>query len=382
VLGSAGAAAIDELLARPVVITTEMEHHSNLLPWVEAVGHHNVHVARVDPATGALDLDDVRRLLSEHAGRVRLLAVTAVSNVTGILNPVHELARLAHAAGAEIVVDGAQWVPHARVTMHPGDPQARIDYLVLSGHKLYAPGSRGALIGSLQTLSGRTCVTDVGGGMVEYVSIEDFKIKDEVTAREEAGTPNILGSIAMGLVARALMAIGMERIEAEEQRLCRALVERLHGIDGVEVYGATDLDAVPRAGVVTFNVEGLHHAVVASYLNDFHNIAVRNECFCAHPYVVRLLRIDPATRARTREEMQAHDRRHLPGGVRASLGVYSTAEDVEALGRALETLVAKRDTIAARYRLGLDGAARLEGEPELPATFTLDAALDAWAREA
>ena len=137
-----------------------------------------------------------------HAERpLRLVAVTAVSNVTGLYNPVHEIARMAHSVGAEILVDGAQWVPHAPVRMHSGSPDEEIDYLVLSGHKLYAPGSRGALVGKLATLSGRRCVTDVGGGMVEYVTLDDFTLKDKVTAREEAGTPNIPGSIAMGLVA-------------------------------------------------------------------------------------------------------------------------------------------------------------------------------------
>ncbi|MDF1563795.1 MAG: aminotransferase class V-fold PLP-dependent enzyme [Deltaproteobacteria bacterium] len=380
VLGPAGAAVVDDLLARPVVITTEMEHHSNLLPWIEAVGHHNVHAVAVKPEDGTLDLDDLDRLLAEHGPRVRLLAVTGVSNVTGIINPVPTLARKAHAVGAQVMIDGAQWVPHAPVRMHPGEPEASLDYLVLSGHKLYAPGSRGALIGSLQTLSGRHCVTDVGGGMVEYVAIEDFEIKEEITAREEAGTPNILGSISMGLIAGALERIGMDVVEEEEQRLCARLLARLEAIEGVRIYGSIDQEVAPRAGVVTFNVEGLHHAVVAAYLNDFHNIAVRNECFCAHPYVKCLLLIDPATEASYRDEMHAHDRRHVPGGVRASLGIYSTEADIEALGAALEALVAVREEMAGRYTVDLDGDCRLEDAEALPRTYALGAVLDAWER--
>ena len=220
-LGDEGRGVLDEMLERPLVVVTMMEHHSNLIPWMEAVGHHNLRAVRVDPATGALDLSDLARVLETEGRRVRLVAVTGVSNVTGIVNPVHRIAAMAHAVGAQILVDGAQWVPHARVEMHGAEPGDSLDYLVLSGHKLYAPGSRGALIGSLETLSGRRGVTDVGGGMVEYVSINDFEIKDDVAAREEAGTPNIPGSIAMGLVAETLLRIGMDLVAEREHRHLR-----------------------------------------------------------------------------------------------------------------------------------------------------------------
>jgi selenocysteine lyase/cysteine desulfurase len=370
-LGHTGAEAIDELLARPLVVTTEMEHHSNLLPWMEAVGHQNVLAARVDPATGALDLDDLARILGEHGGRVRLVAATAVSNVTGIANPVHRIARMAHEIGAQVLIDGAQWVPHGEVRMHPGDPAEDIDYLVLSGHKLYAPGSRGALVGNLTTLSARRCVTDVGGGMVEYVSIEDFAIKEQVTAREEAGTPNIPGSIAMGLVAEALLTIGMDVVAAAEHELTAALIDRLRAVPGVRIHGSTDLATVPRAGVVSFDVDGLHHGLVAAYLNDFHNIAVRNGCFCAQPYIKALLRVDEETERSYRKDILCGDRRSIPGMVRASLGVYSTAADVDALGAALDELQRRRDEISRRYRADLDGTFRRSDGITLPRTFSV-----------
>jgi selenocysteine lyase/cysteine desulfurase len=374
-LGQQGSEAIDELLARPLVVTTRMEHHSNLLPWMEAVGHANV---RAVSATqdGTLDMDELAAVLERDATRIRLVAITAVSNVTGICNPVHEIARMAHAIGAQIMVDGAQWVPHATVAMHTGEPEECIDYLVLSGHKLYAPGSRGALIGNLNTLSGRQCVTDVGGGMVEYVTIEDFAIKDEVTAREEAGTPNITGSIAMGLIAEALMAIGMDVIEDAEHELTAALLDRLSKIDDVTIYGSTE---VPRAGVVAFNVGDLPHGLVASYLNDWHNIAVRNGCFCAQPYVKDLLQLDCDTEERFRTALMCGDRRDIPGMVRASLGVYSTQEDVEALGAALEQLVRDRETIVRDYRPDMDGTYRRNDGATLPTTFDVADVVRSWA---
>jgi len=368
-LGASVGAFLDEIIARPLVVSTQMEHHSNLLPWMEAVGHHNLRAVRVDPDTGALDLSDLQRILDKEGDRVRLVTATAVSNVTGIINPVYQIARMTHAVGAELLVDGAQWVPHSRVQMHRPDPAETLDYLVLSGHKLYAPGSRGALIGNLRTLSERRCVTDVGGGMVEYVTLDEFEITDKVTAREEAGTPNIPGSIAIGLIAELLMRVGMDNVAEQERMLTRQLVSRLEDIDGVTVFGSTDLERVPRAGVVSFNVEGLPHGLVAAYLNDFFNIAVRDGCFCANPYVNALLHVDEETENRYHQEIACGDRRNVPGMVRASLGLYSTGDDIEALATALETLVKSRDSIVKRYEAGLDGVYRLIGAAELPTTY-------------
>jgi cysteine desulfurase/selenocysteine lyase len=377
-LGDQGRSTLEEMLARPLVVVTMMEHHSNLIPWMEAVGHHNLRAVRIDPDTGALDMADFDRLLEREGERVRLVAVTGVSNVTGIINPVREIAKRAHDVGAQILVDGAQWVPHEPVQMHASDPAQTLDYLVLSGHKLYAPGSRGALIGNLETLSGRRCVTDVGGGMVEYVTLEEFEIKDEVTAREEAGTPNIPGSIAMGLIAETLERIGMPIVAERERELTEKLVERLAGIDGVTIYGSTDLARVPRAGVVSFNVEALPHGLVAAYLNDFHDIAVRDGCFCAHPYVKALLKVDAQTEQSYRREMLCGDRRHIPGMVRASLGVYSREDDIDALARALAELVSRADEMRGRYQADLDGTFRLSGTPELPATYRIADEVEHW----
>jgi len=377
-LGALGRQTLEEMVARPLVVVTMMEHHSNLIPWMEAVGHHNLRAVRVDPDSGELDLDDLSRILQREGHRVRLVAVTGVSNVTGIVNPVHRIARMAHEVGAQILVDGAQWLPHGRVSMRRDDPLETLDYLVLSGHKLYAPGSRGALIGSLDTLSGRRCVTDVGGGMVEYVTIEEFEVKDDVAAREEAGTPNIPGSIAMGIVAEMLLGIGMDVVAEREHALTEKLVGDLDAIEGVTVYGSTDLSRVPRAGVVSFNVDGVHYGLVAAYLNDFHNIAVRDGCFCAHPYVKAMLKVDAQTEASYREEMLCGDRRNIPGMVRASLGVYSRAEDIDALAAALRELVANRDWVLSSYRDALDGSHRYTRQAEHPATFRVSDEVRRW----
>ncbi len=377
-LGAAMQTALDELEARPLIVTTIMEHHSNLLPWIEAVGKHNVRVVGVNGADGTLDMDAFDRIMASEGSRVRLVAVTGVSNVTGIVNPVRRMAKVAHQCGAQILVDAAQWIPHAKVDLHQADASEDIDFVTLSGHKLYAPGSRGALIGNMATFDCNRCISDVGGGMVEYVAIDDYDVKKQVTAREEAGTPNIPGTIAMGLIAEMLDRVGMDVVAEAEEQLTAKLMERLLQIDGVKVYGATDIGRVHRAGVVSFNVLGYEHGLVAAYLNDVHNIAVRDGCFCAHPYVKQLMRFGHEEEKCFRAQMVQGDRRNIPGMVRASLGVYSTADDVAVLGDALESFKKDADRIASRYSVHMDGTYRLKEMPPLPCTFDVKDLVANW----
>ena len=377
-LGPAAPPAIDELLARPLVVTTVMEHHSNLLPWMEAVGHHNVRAVDVDPATGALDLAHLARILDEEGrsraagGRHRRLQRHRHQQPGPRASPGWPTGRRPDPGRRRPV--GA---PRPG-GMHPGDAAECLDYLVLSGHKLYAPGSRGALIGNLQTLTGRRCVTDVGGGMVEYVSLEDFEIKDQVTAREEAGTPNILGSIAMGLVAETLMAIGMDTVdeaEAESGAPAGRGARRHRGRHRLREHRPRRR-APRRRGLLQRRRSPPRGGRPLPQRLPRHR--VRNECFCAHPYVKRLLLVDPGTEVSYRAEMKAHDRRHVPGAIRASLGVYSTGADVDALVSALTKLVADREAIAAGYEMDLQGTCRLVDGTTLPTTYAVGDEVRRW----
>jgi cysteine desulfurase / selenocysteine lyase len=336
------------LAERPLVVTTVMEHHSNLLPWVEAVGRHNCRFIEVTDQ-GLLDLADLKRVLAGEGPRVRLVTVAGVSNVTGVRNPVHEIAGLAHSVGAEIAVDAAQMGAHAALSLHAGGESESIDYVALSGHKMYAPGSRGALVGRLSHAVGAQCVGDVGGGMVESVSIDDYVLKDDLTAREEAGTPNIPGTIGLGLAAARLLEVGLSQIESHEAVITERALDALSRIDGVKVYGPS-WSLERRAGVITFNVNGLAHGLVAAFLNDTHAIAVRNECFCAHPYVKRLLGVTDAAEAAYLSELAEGERRNVPGMVRASFGMYSALDDVEALAEGLAELTRERERVLAAYR--------------------------------
>ena len=364
---------IERMRERPLVVISLLEHHSNILPWIEAVGRHHVRVVGTTP-DGRLDVEHYERILQKEGHRVRLCALSGASNVTGVLTPVHDLAERAHAVGAQIMVDAAQLAPHRPIRMSRGGA-GDLDYLVVSGHKMYAPGSRGVLVGPLEGI-GCGCVGDVGGGMVEYVSRSDFRVKQEITAREEAGTPNIPGTIALGMAARMLSRIGMDVVAAEESALVEYALGRLLAIDGLRVYGPTEPHA--RVGVISVNVPGLRHAITAAYLDDVHAIAVRNDCFCAHPYVKALLECPDEVEARHQAALDAGDRSQFPGMVRISLGLYTTRDDLDAACEALTAAVRDKDRIAERYAVDLQGNPRRTDRPMPEPVFDLDRAVDRW----
>ena len=342
-------------LERPLVVTSVMEHHSNLLPWVEAVGRDNLRPVETLP-NGTLDLQDLEEVLEREGDKVSIVAINGTSNVTGVINDIHAIAKLAHRYGAKIVVDAAQMAPHQPIRLHSEDPDSYIDFVALSGHKMYAPGSRGALVGRLAPVVGSRCIGDVGGGMAAAVSLEDFRIVNELTAREEAGTPNIPGTVSMGLAAELLMSVGMENVQAREHELNDAFLDRLAKIEGVKVYGPGFDSDVDRAGVITLNVGDLPDGLVATYLDHGWNIAVRNGCFCAHPYVKRLLGVDKDSEQAYLDQLDEGDWRYVPGMVRVSLGVYSTLEDLEVLAEALEEISARGEDLVEAYEHAISGA--------------------------
>ena len=342
-------------MERPLVVTTVMEHHSNLLPWVEAVGRDNLRPVETT-ADGQLDLNHLKDVLEKEGDRVSLVAVNGTSNVTGVISDVHAIAKLAHRHGALIVVDAAQMAPHQPIRIHSSDPSESLDFVALSGHKMYAPGSRGALVGRLAPVVGSRCIGDVGGGMAAAVSLDDFRIVDELTAREEAGTPNIPGTVSMGLAAELLMEVGMEEVQEREHILTEALLKRLSSIEGVKLYGPQADADLERAGVITLNVRDLPDGLVATYLDHGWNIAVRNGCFCAHPYVKRLLGVGKEAEEEYLDQLDAGDWRYVPGMVRVSLGLYSTMEDLEVLALALEEISARHKDLEAAYEHQVSGA--------------------------
>lgn len=191
------------------------------------------------------------------------------------------------------MVDAAQSAAHLPLTVDPGDPEAALDVVVLSGHKIYTPGSPGVLMARKELFLGQE-PEEVGGGIVSFVDTSRYEILPHLPEREEAGTPNLPGAIALGATLRLLQHIGMDLIAEDERRLTQYALDRLSQIPRLHIYGSHRLEIAERIGVITFNLYDLPHGLVTAALNDYFGIAVRNECFCAQPFVRQLLGIADA----------------------------------------------------------------------------------------
>ena len=337
IFGKNSTEALNKLAARfplqpdSVVITTQMEHHSNDLPWRKHA--QAVHVkAKVD---GRFDENDFDAQLEKYAGRIALVAVTGASNVSGFIQPIHRLARKAHAAGAKILVDTAQLAPHRQVDMKADDDPEHLDFVVLSAHKMYAPFGTGALIGPKSVFL-QSPPDYVGGGTVDVVTLDSVTWAG-MPDRDEAGSPNVVGAVAMAVAAQLLMDVGMDNIAAHEEELVKYALERLGCIPGVTIYGETDpAKAHEKVGVIPFNLDGVSHFKLAAILGYEGGIGVRSGCFCAHPYVVHLLQLNEEEAAAWREQMLAGDKSNMPGMVRASFGCYNNTDDIDRLVEMVE----------------------------------------------
>jgi selenocysteine lyase/cysteine desulfurase len=330
-----------------VVLVSTLEHHSNLLPWRL---HGRVEYVRAHWPCGVLDMGDLEAQLRRHAGHVRLVAVTGASNVTGLVPPLGQVARLAHEHGAQVLVDASQLVAHRALNAgHSGDPE-RFDFLVCSGHKMYAPFGSGCLAGPRAFFEAGSPPVP-GGGAVEFVSFDDVAWA-EVPDKEEAGTPNLMGIGAMAESARVLQELGLDSIARQERYLTRATLDALGSIAGVRIYGGCgDLDECERVGVIPIQADGMDHALLAAVLAYEWGIGVRNGCFCAQPYVGHLLRVGPDEAKRHLAGIKAGrpGRHERPGFVRVSLALYNTEDDVARLVEALTAIT--RQGPRGRYRM-------------------------------
>ncbi len=342
--------AINVLAARvglahdDVVLVSTLEHHSNDLPW-----RARARVARIGAdAQGRLDEDHFESLLRAHAGRVKLVAVTGASNVTGHMPRIHHLAERAHAAGARIFVDAAQLAPHRAIHMRPLTDPAHIDYLALSAHKMYAPFGCGALVARRDGLDNAAPLL-AGGGTVRYVGAASVDWAD-APDRDEAGSPNVVGAVALAAAIRALSRVGMSVVAAHEAELVATTLRGMDEIDGLRVFGDRDpTRARERTGVIPFAVDGLPHALVAAILAAEHGIGTRNGCFCAQPYLAHLLGATPHDAHVARERLLAGDLEHVPGLVRVSFGLYNDEHDVDRLLHALRAITRGQHRLDYRY---------------------------------
>ncbi|HXN92809.1 MAG TPA: aminotransferase class V-fold PLP-dependent enzyme [Candidatus Sulfotelmatobacter sp.] len=344
------------------VLMTEMEHHADLLPWRHRSGHVMVGLTE----EGHIDLDAIEHALRAAGGAIGLVAICGASNVTGFVSPIHEVAELAHRHGARVSVDAAQLAPHHRIEVRPANDPGHLDFVSLSGHKMYAPYGAGVLVAPRDFFAGAPEV--MGGGAISIVTWDDTVWAD-LPDREEAGSPNVIGAVALGVAIETLLELGFDEMLESEVELGRRMVAGLSAIPGVGVLGGAEPGAASsRLALASFVVEGLHHGLVASALSHEWGIAVRHGCFCANPYVFHLLHMNKDEVGAVEHEVTAGRRKALPGAVRASLAPYNTAAEVDRFLEAVEQVA--HGGIKTAYEQAIDGTyspaggwPRVEGLP-------------------
>ena len=321
-----------------VVLSTNMEHLANDMPWRDKFIIDYITVTK----SGRLSLQDLESKLQNYENKVKLVTVAGASNVTGYVNPINKIAQLAHKYGAKILVDGAQWVPHMTVDMKPYNSPEHIDYLAFSAHKMYAPFGTGVLIGPQETFAKSVPVYQGGGavGLVSHQMIE----WDNPPAKYEAGTPNMMGVLALITAIETLSELNLNTIYQHERELIDYAICGLSKIPGITLYSIGD-GSQDRVSLVSFTLEGLHHSQIAEILSQEAGIAVRNGLFCAHPYVAKLLKIST-------EEIhyhQTHDDKPIPGLVRISFGVYNNFHEIDVFLSLLSHIATQRQYYASKY---------------------------------
>lgn len=316
-----------------IILISGMEHHSNDLPWrdIGRTIHIRLH------ADGRLDEGDFDAKLAEYRTRIGLVAITGASNVTGFINPIHRLAQKAHAAGAMIAVDCAQLAPHRKIDMRSPEDPTHLDFVTISGHKMYAPFGSGALIGPKEIfLQGEPEMK--GGGTVEIVTL-DSVVWAGPPEKDEAGSPNTIGAVALAAAANQLKAVDMDMVASHEAEITAYAITKFNGIDGLVIYGDNDPhQANNRLGVIPVAFENTHHFLAAAVLGFEFGIGIRSGCFCAHPYILHLLGLNAQESNTIREKMLAGDKSVMPGMLRVSFGLYNTKEEVDILVDALERI--------------------------------------------
>ncbi|RIX52422.1 cysteine desulfurase [Paenibacillus nanensis] len=283
------------------IVITPMEHHSNLIPWQQAAKATGATLKYIPlQPDGTISLEDAEKTITPNT---KVVAMTYVSNVLGVVNPIKDVAAIAHRYGAVMVVDGAQSTPHKRVDVQ----DLGADFYAFSGHKMCGPTGIGALYGKKELLNGMEPI-EYGGEMIDFVELYDSTWK-EIPYRFEGGTPMIAGAVGLGAAIDFLESIGMDEIERHERKLSAYAYDKLSSIEGIEIYGPKE----NRVGLVTFNLEEVHPHDVATVL-DSKGIAIRAGHHCCQP-LMRWLNVSATARA--------------------SFYLYNTEEDIDRLSDAL-----------------------------------------------
>lgn len=318
---------------KDIVLISHLEHHSNDLPW-----RARATVKRIGlTADGGIDKKDYEMLLRKYAAQIKLVAISGASNVTGHTPDIPWFARKAHEAGAQILVDAAQLAAHRRIDMRSLNDPEHLDYIAISGHKMYAPFGTGALIGRRDTFT-RGEPEYRGGGTVNFVTpkLVDWALSP---GSDEAGSPNVVGAIAMARAARLLQTMRLDAIARHESELTAYALIQLHTVPGLQIFGdSRPENTLHRSGVIPFTLQNTPPHLVSAILGYEWGIGVRSGCFCAHPYVMSLLSIDKRGQQRIRYNLLHRRHDAVPGMVRVSFGLYNTQDEIDRLIEALATI--------------------------------------------
>ena len=285
------------------IVITYMEHHSNIIPWQQLAKRTGATLKYIDlEADGTLSLDTVRNTITS---KTKIVSVMMVSNVLGTINPIKEIASIAHEHGAVMVVDGAQAAPHMKINVQDLD----CDFLAFSGHKMCGPTGIGVLYGKKEHLEKMEPI-EFGGEMIDFVGLQESTWK-ELPWKFEGGTPIIAGAIGLGVAIDFLEEIGLDHIANYEHELVAYAMDEMEKIEGLTIYGPRD--PMKRCGLVTFNVDDVHPHDLATAL-DMSGVAVRAGHHCAQPLMKWL---------------------NVSATARASFYMYNTKEDVDRLVEAI-----------------------------------------------
>ena len=353
--------------AKPLVIVTHMEHHSNQITWEECRCDVQI-LPRVDK-TGLPDLDALEFILKENKDRPLIGAFTACSNVTGIITPYHKMAKMMHRAGGLCFIDFAASAPYVDIDMHPEDPEEALDVIYFSPHKfLGGPGASGVLVMN-NNLYHRHIPDQPGGGTVKWTTpFGRHSYIDEIELREDGGTPGFLEAIRTACAVRIKEAMGTKQIREREEELKEILLDELKKEPKIFLLEPQNMD---RLGIISIYAPGEHHNLIVKLLNDIYGIQTRGGCSCAGTYGHLLFSINEKTSLKITDMIENGDLTEKPGWVRISLHPVMTDDEVRFIGRAVVDIIRNYKKFQPEYVFHPEAGefTRKNGEAETPDLF-------------
>ncbi len=322
------------------ILIAHSEHHANDLPWRQ-IGR----VVRIPVNNnGDLDLDYLADYVRKNRNKIKFASFVGASNVTGTVTPIRETAQILHEQDILFHVDAAQLAPHKTIDMS----NQEMDFLSISGHKMYAPFGSGILAGPKEFFSRKAPMIG-GGGCIDFVT-DDEVIWTEPPERLEAGTPNVIGSVAIAAAAVELQRLSFPVLEKAEEELTQYLLQEMERVPGLTIIGhGSGWEPSRRLGVISFALMDIPFELVTAVLEYEYGISTRGGCFCAHPFIIKVLGMDDAAIEAQKARIAAGDHTHRPGLTRISLGLFNTREEAKVLVDALHH-IARRD-LRFQYRL-------------------------------